>query len=243
MLCDTHCHMDLMDDMIGFINEVQHSNMSLYAVGTTPKAYSREEQLCRNSQNIYVGLGMHPQLVSSGYDDMKLFKSLFKESYYIGEVGLDFSKEYIHTKESQIDVFSEIIRLCEKYGEKTVSIHSLKSVSTVIEILKTYRRQESNKYIFHWFTGSISQLEKAIKLGCYFSINPRMLKTKSGMEVIKAIPLDRLLLETDAPFAFKAKHIDEIEKELKRMVQKISDVVGVDMTDIISENSKAVFQF
>ena len=243
MICDAHCHMDLMDDMIGFINEIQHSDMSLYAVGTTPKAYSREKQLCRNYQNIYVGLGMHPQLVSSGYDDMKLFKSLFEESYYIGEVGLDFSKEYIHTRESQIDMFSEIVRLCEQYGEKTVSIHSLKSVGTVIEILKTYRRQKSNKYIFHWFTGSISQLEKAVKLGCYFSINPRMLKTKSGMEVIKSIPSDRMLLESDAPFAFKAKHVDEIEKELKRMVAKISDVVGVDMTDIISENSKAVLQF
>ena len=45
---------------------------------------------------------MHPQLISSGYDDMRLFKALFERSHYIGEVGLDFSKEYIQTKETQI---------------------------------------------------------------------------------------------------------------------------------------------
>lgn len=78
-------------------------------------------------------------------------------------------------------------------------------------------------------------------LGCYFSINPGMLKTKSGMEVIKAIPIDHVLLETDAPFALKVQHIDEIEKELKRTMSRISDVIGFDISDIINKNSKEVF--
>lgn len=242
MICDAHCHLDLMDNMPKFINEIQYSNMSLFAVGTTPKAYGREVEFCRNACNIYVGLGMHPQLVSSGYDDMQLFKSLFEKSHYIGEVGLDFSEGYISTKKLQIKVFSEIIELCEQGGEKVISIHSLKSARTVIEILETYKRQKSNKYIFHWFTGSMSQLKKVIEMGCYFSINPGMLKTKSGIEVIKAVPIDHMLLETDAPFALNVKHIDEIEKELKRTVSKISDVVGLDMSDTINENSKEVFQ-
>ena len=231
MIYDAHCHLDLMDNMLEFINEIQNSDMNLFAVGTTPKAYSREIQFCKNARNIHVGLGMHPQLVSSGYDDMQLFKSLIEKSHYIGEVGLDFSKGYIQTKELQINIFSEIVKLC----------HSLKSTSTVIEILRTYKRQKSNKYIFHWFTGSMPQLEKAIELGCYFSINPGMLKTKSGMEVIKAIPIDHVLLETDAPFALKVQHIDEIEKELKRTMSRISDVIGFDISDIINKNSKEVF--
>lgn len=243
MICDAHCHLDLMDNMPEFIKEMQNSNMSLFAVGTTPKAYSREIQLCRNARNIHVGLGMHPQLVSSGYDDMRIFKFLFENSHYIGEVGLDFSKGYIQTKELQIKVFNEIIKLCEQYSEKVVSIHSLKSTSKVIEILRTYKRQKSNRYIFHWFTGSMSQLEKAIELGCYFSINPRMLKTKSGMEVIKAVPIDHVLLETDAPFAIEVRGIDEIEKELKRTMSKISDVIGFDISDIVYENSKEVFSY
>lgn len=243
MICDAHCHLDLMENMLEFINEIQNSNISLFAVGTTPKAYDREVQFCKSSRNIYVGLGMHPQLVSSGYDDMLLFESLAVKSHYIGEIGLDFSKAYIHTKDLQIKVFREIIELCEQYGEKIVSIHSLKSVSMVLKILQECKRKESNKYILHWFTGSISQLERAIELGCYFSINPNMLKTKSGVEIIKKVPASRMLLETDAPFAIKSKHLCETEKKLKKTILEISNITGMDVDGLINKNSREVFQY
>ena len=140
-------------------------------------------------------------------------------------------------------VFRDIVKLCEQCGEKVVSVHSLKSANTVIEILREYRTQRSNKYIFHWFTGTIPQLEKAIELGCYFSINPSMLKTKSGLEIINTVPVERMLLETDAPFTFKVQHIEEIEKELNRAALKISDIVKSDMMDIFCENAKEVFRY
>ena len=55
MIYDAHCHLDLMDNMLEFINEIQNSNMNLFAVGTTPKAYSREIQFCKNARNIQIG--------------------------------------------------------------------------------------------------------------------------------------------------------------------------------------------
>ena len=77
MIYDAHCHLDLMDNMLEFINEIQNSDMNLFAVGTTPKAYSREIQFCKNARNIHVGLGMHPQLVSSGsYLNLSLKKAI-----------------------------------------------------------------------------------------------------------------------------------------------------------------------
>lgn len=60
-----------------------------------------------------------------------------------------------------------------------------------------------------------------------------MLRTKAGMEVINAVPVDRVLLETDAPFAFKVQHVNEIEKKLKETLLEISDIV--------SKNSNKVF--
>ena len=70
-----------------------------------------------------------------------------------------------------------------------------------------------------------------------------MLKTKSGLEVINTVPVERMLLETDAPFAFEIQHIEEIEKELKRGVSKISEIVKTDMTDVFCENSREVFRY
>lgn len=243
MINDAHCHMDLMENMPAFINEIKNSNVSIFAVGTTPKAYDRETQFCRNAKNIFVGLGMHPQLIASGYDDWKLFTDLIEKSHYIGEVGLDFSREYVHTKELQVERFNQIIRLCEEYGEKVVSIHALKSAGMVIDILKMYKRKNNNKYIFHWFTGTIPQLEKAIELGCYFSLNQKMLKTKSGIEVIKRVPIDRMLLETDAPFAIKGQHLNEIEKELKKTLLSISDIVGFDVSETVDKNFQQLFVY
>ena len=243
MIYDAHCHLDLMDNMLNIIRETQNSNINIFSVGTTPKAYDREKQFCKSNSHIKVGVGMHPQLISSGYDDMSLFKALFQRSHYIGEVGLDFSKEYIQTSEAQIRVFRDIVKLCEQCGEKVISVHSLKSAEKVIEILREYKAQKNNKYIFHWFTGTIPQLEKAIELGSYFSINPRMLKTKSGLAVINTVPAEKMLLETDAPFTFKVQHVSKIETELKRLVLQISEIVKTDMTDVFYRNSIEVFRF
>lgn len=243
MIYDAHCHLDLMNNMTEIIKEIQTYNIGLFAVGTTPKAYDREIQFCRNNSNIKVGLGLHPQLISSGYDDMRLFKILFEKSHYIGEVGLDFSREYIQTKQNQIQFFCDIVKLCEQSGEKVISVHSRKSTNVVIEIMREYKIQKSNKYVFHWFTGTIAQLEKAIELGCYFSINPSMLKTKSGVEVIRAVPVERMLLETDVPFTFKIHHVKEIEQEIRNTVLKISDILKIDMAEVFCENSEKVFRY
>lgn len=81
MIYDAHCHLDLMDNMLNIIRETQNSNINIFSVGTTPKAYDREKQFCKSNSHIKVGLGMHPQLISSGYDDMSLFKALFQRSH------------------------------------------------------------------------------------------------------------------------------------------------------------------
>lgn len=87
-----------------------------------------------------------------------------------------------------------------------------------------------------------SSIRKSNKIWGYFSVNPNMLKTKSGVDVIKALPVKRILLETDAPFTFNVQHVEEIEEKLKKTVLRISNIVGIDMMDIICENSKEVFK-
>lgn len=243
MMYDSHCHLDLMANMMKMIQKIHNSNIGLFAVGTTPKAYSREIELCKHVPSIHVGLGMHPQLISTGYEDMMLFEKLVPSSHYIGEIGLDFNKNYFHSKDKQIEVFERIIQLCEHYGEKIISIHSLKSTASVIEIIRKNKVQNSNCYLFHWFTGTMSQLRNAIELGCYFSVNPRMLKTKSGIEVIKKLPINRILLETDAPFTNNYLSVQLLEQELKELIIGISDIQGKNVSEIIEENEKKIYIF
>ena len=84
---------------------------------------------------------------------------------------------------------------------KILSIHSRRAVKEVLQILGKYTGDFVP--VLHWFTGSVKEAEKAIELGCWFSVNPNMCFTDSGKKVISCIPLDRVLPETDAPFTQK----------------------------------------
>src|SRR5699024_5158576 len=141
---------------------------------------------------------------------------------YIGEVGLDFGKNHIATKNRQIEIFEKILLCCERYSDKVVSIHSLKSASTILEILSNLKQEKKNIFILHWFTGSLAQMERALSFDCYFSINPKMLKTKSGIDLIQNIPPQRILLETDAPFSVKFQNTNQLNIILQGLINDIS---------------------
>lgn len=241
MIYDSHCHLDLMDNMTSIVQSLEKEDVGILSVGTTPRAYLKEVEMFGDVKNIHVALGLHPQLVGSGYDDLELFESLVQRCHYIGEVGLDFSKEYITNKEQQIEVFNRVLLCCERCGDKVVSIHSLKSAATVLKTLSQLRRDNKNIYILHWFTGSIAQMQNALDMGCFFSINPKMLKTKSGINLIQKIPPNKILLETDAPFSVKLQSTKQLDDMLQNMIDNVSMLKGIDMKNQIIENEKTIY--
>ena len=242
MLIDTHFHLDLMDNMQELIQEFRKSDVGVLAVGTTPKAYVREKQFCTGVNNINVGLGLHPQLVSERFREIDLFLSMINNSRYIGEIGLDFSSDFISSKDQQIDCFRKIVKACADEGGKVLSIHSVKAAGIVIDEIQTVGAFKNNICIFHWFTGVASERKRAIEAGAWFSINPRMLRTKNGLETIKALPGDKILLETDAPFTMKIKKIDDLQRELNSLISGISEIRKEKMIGRIKENSYRIHQ-
>ena len=230
-----------MDNMTSFVQALEKEDVGILSVGTTPRAYLKEVEMFGDVKNIYVALGLHPQLVGTGYDDLELFESLVQRSHYIGEIGLDFSKNYIINKEQQIEVFKRVLLCCERYSNKVVSIHSLKSAATVLKILSQLRRDNKNKYILHWFTGTIDQMHNAVDMGCFFSINPKMLKIKSGINLIQKIPPNKILLETDAPFSVNLQSTKQLDDMLQKMIDNISMLKGIDMKNQLIENEKSIY--
>lgn len=241
MLIDTHVHLDLMENMQSLICDFCSSDIGIIAVGTTPKAFVRELQFCSGTKNIRVGLGFHPQLVMERSEEIYAFLSLMPKAQYIGEIGLDFNSAYTSSKDEQIKCFRAIVNSCMEQGHKVLSIHSVKAAGAVIDELERARTFQTCKCIFHWFTGNVSERKRAIENGALFSINPRMLRTKSGQETIKAIPEESILLETDAPFTMKYHSAIELRRELMYMVEAISDLREQDMYGIIEKNSAVMW--
>lgn len=241
MLIDTHFHLDLMDNMQLMIRDLQTASIGVLAVGTTPMAFTHEKRFCSGVNTIKVGLGMHPQLIAERGQEIDLFLRLVDDTRFIGEVGLDFSSSHIASRSQQIICFRKIAKACAERGGKVLSIHAVKSTGVVIEELHAAGTLKNNLCIIHWFTGTAAERKKALEAGVWFSVNPKMLRTKGGQETIKAIPKDRLLLETDAPFALKSRSVAALQSELEKLVVGISTVREENLLERIMDNSNYVF--
>ncbi len=230
-----------MENMQSLIHDLRFSDIGIIAVGTTPKAFEREQQFCSDTKNIRVGLGFHPQLVMERAREIGEFLSLIPKARYIGEIGLDFNSSYMSSKNEQINCFRAIVNACVEQGDKVLSIHSVKAAGAVIDVLETAGAFHTCKCIFHWFTGTVSERKRAIENGALFSINPKMLRTKSGQETIRAIPEESILLETDAPFTKKNTTAEKLKNELTYLVNAVSDLRGKDIFETVERNSELVW--
>lgn len=195
-LFDAHVHLDFMTNAREVALDAADLGMELFANTVTPKDYVRTQELVGDLANVRVGLGLHPWWV--GQADVNEFERLCTQTQWIGEVGLDFSPKRAH-HQAQLEVFTRIANVCALQGNKTVSIHSVRAAGAVLDVLEQTGCAESCRCIFHWFSGSTEELWRAIRAGCWFSVNEMQASTRRAKEQLKLIPQDRLLFETDLP--------------------------------------------
>lgn len=200
-LVDFHCHLDLYPNYESLIDACEREKIYTLAVTTTPKAWPRNRDLMMQKKYVRPALGLHPQLVKKDIDaELMLWDKYFSEAKYIGEVGLDAGPRFYHTLDEQKRVFHYILKRCAATGNKILSIHSTRSPNVVLDFLEEFHITKNNKVVLHWFTGGKSEARRAVELGCYFSINAEMLTTIKRNSLLKKLPMECLLSETDGPF-------------------------------------------
>jgi TatD DNase family protein len=198
-MIDMHCHLDLYKDPQKVVLKCKEQNFYILSVTTTPKSWYGTQALAKDCERIRTSLGLHPQLAHERYREVDLFDELISQAKYVGEIGLDGSKEYAQYKDVQTRVFNHILNTVKKSGGRIMSIHSRGAVDLVLDCLASH--QDAGIPILHWFTGTKAQLKRAISMGCWFSVGPAMLGTEKGKSLVKEIPNDKVLTETDGPFA------------------------------------------
>lgn len=169
----------------------------------------------------------------------------------IGEVGLDFSARFAGSEPLQVQAFD---RLCDALVQhplagRVISIHAVRSAGTVLDALESYGlltpSPNSPAVIFHWFSGTSNEFVRARNAGCYFSVNERMLATKRGREYARQIPLDRLLLETDAPAEPNTEtSVQSLIRSLARTSMHIASLKNCDakrIESVVLANAHSVF--
>ncbi|MCU4540068.1 TatD family hydrolase [Acinetobacter bereziniae] len=230
-MIDLHAHLDLYPDPIAVIKEITERKMYVLSVTTTPSAWSGTNALAVNSPRIKTALGLHPQIVHERFSELALFDKLLPETKYVGEVGLDGGPEYAKYWNIQTQAFEHILKACSNAGGRIISIHSRRATSPVLDYLERY--PNAGIPVLHWFSGTKTELKRAIDLGCWFSIGPAMLIAKRSIDLINQMPSTRLLTETDGPFA-QVKKTAAMPWDVSIAIEQLADILN--MSYIHTEN-------
>ena len=250
MYFDAHVHANLMDSPLNVARSSNEAELGLFTCGVTPHDYLElAPQLTQD--NIRVGLGAHPWYISDGRvteKDIELLLELMGQTPYIGEIGLDFSSRYCvdGLQELQVKAFTQI---CARAAElsrngqpRVLSMHTVRSVDAVLDILEQTGAAQACIPSIHWFSGSSEELQRAIKLGCWFSVGEMSLKTKRGREYAKVYPKDKLLTETDLPSSDQTDiSAADIVDSLKRALSGLSEARGYSVQTEVMANAAGVF--
>ena len=197
-MIDFHCHLDLYPDPIHVVREAVENGVYVLSVTTTPKAWRMTSALTKDAVRIRTALGLHPQIAHERQGELPLFEALLPGTAYVGEIGLDGAAEFRQHSEVQRRVFRAILKSCAAAGGKVMSIHTRHAATDVLNELRI--KSDAGLPILHWFSGTKAELIQAIDQGCWFSIGPAMLRSAKGRALASAIPVDRILTETDGPF-------------------------------------------
>jgi TatD DNase family protein len=198
-MIDFHCHLDLFPDPREVIDECIKRQLYVLTVTTTPSAFEMTSQLVGRGKRIRVALGLHPELAAERKGELALFDALLPKTRYVGEVGLDGTPNCRKFWPDQIAVFNHVLSACKAAGGRILTIHSRRAVTDVLDRIESFFG--AGVPILHWFAGSKRELVRAIELGCWFSVGPAMLTSDKGLALAAEIPRDRVLTETDGPFA------------------------------------------
>ncbi len=196
-LVDTHCHLADYSDPIAVLDAAQNAHVAIVAVTEDPDQYRRLKLRLGSRPTVEVALGLHPLRAGSVRpSDIARFLRMVPEAGWIGEVGLDFSPVGIATRKQQLRIFDMVLTEAQP-GRHPLTVHSRGAAQEVI------RRLDDAKVpaVLHWYSGRLGLVDDALAAGLYFSINPAMVRSKRWTALIGVLPPDRVLLETDGPYA------------------------------------------
>lgn len=195
-MIDTHCHIDLYPDPLKVARDSEKLGLITIGMTNLPSHFEMGYPHLVNFRKVRLALGMHPLYAEAHHSEFEAFKRNLDKTSYLGEIGLDFSREGYATKELQLETFKKIL-LSLKGKKKILSLHSRRAERPVLdELVKNHIKLA----IFHWYSGPLGLIEEIIEHGYYFSINPAMILSDNGKKIINKIPRDRMLTESDGPF-------------------------------------------
>ncbi len=247
-MIDTHAHLDMIKnpaDVEESVNKLKY----IITIGCDKEEIFKAIEFSKKYDNVYASIGYHPYDIDGLTDeDIKLLERLAKENEKvvgIGECGLDYYRD-ITPKDLQKEFFEKQIKLAKKLNLPLI-VHSRSANEDTVEILKKYAPYPASG-IIHCFGGDIPMMEECVNMGFYISFagNVTYPKAENLREVLKKVPLERLLLETDSPFLAPQKKRGKPNKPsyifyTLEYVANLLKISPEELEKIVEENALKLF--
>lgn len=241
---DTHCHLDapgLKDRLVDLLSAATVVGVERYLVpGVDPGGWDDIMDIAAAHPGIYAAPGIHPLWADrcNGKELLRL-EALCENAAAIGEIGLDYSNDNV-SREVQQEVFRAQLRLAVRQGVP-VSIHCRKAFQDLLRIM---REEEVSRVggIMHAFSGSPEIARECIALGLYISICGTVTYSNAirPVRLVREIPLESLVLETDAPDMAPEPHRGQCNEPefMLETAKMVADIKSVSMSEVAAVTTK-----
>jgi TatD DNase family protein len=254
-LFDSHCHLDdgsYHKDLETVIHRAKRNGIeNMMTVGIDQETSIRAVEITGKFHGIYASVGVHPHRASSCSDQvMKRLTDLAKNTKVCawGETGLDFNRMY-SPKDDQEKWFIRQIQTADE-RQLPLILHERDSQGRLLEILKTHPNK-NRRGVVHCFSGNRLELDVYLDLGLYIGITGILTLQKRGSDLrilVRHIPLEKLLIETDAPYLTPAPQKNKTRRNepafVKSVLLKLAEIRDLDpeeLADITSSNARRLF--
>ncbi len=264
---DTHCHLNFKvfkKNVEQVIKSAQDQGVnSIVVPGTDIKTSKKAIDLAKKYQGLYAAVGIHPHHVFEIYQKKADFQSFVfeiekllenKKVVAVGEIGIDrhLYKKTRHQNyqvdEEFIDlqkiIFEKQIKLAKKY-QKSVIIHNREAKKDLFEVLEKEKKGLEKKAVFHCCEPDLELLEYAKKNQFFIGVDGDLIYSSEKQEFIKKVPLEMLVLETDAPFLSPFKIFPNQPKNLQVISEFVAQLKNLSQKKVKNQttiNGKILFQ-
>ncbi|HMJ35413.1 MAG TPA: Qat anti-phage system TatD family nuclease QatD [Baekduia sp.] len=223
---DSHCHLDRYDRPMDVIRAAEASGVVTVVVTELPSSFQRLSVMLGKRPRVRLALGCHPlRATQVTATERALFGRLIEQTDYVGEVGLDGSKHGRESLQVQRKVFDFVLN-DPRTANKVLTVHSRGAEEETIERLAAAKTTA----ILHWYTGALKHIDAAADTGLWFSVNPAMVESQKGRKTIASLPRERVVTETDGPFA-TVRGVPCVPADVPPLVSALAAIWDEDVAD------------
>jgi TatD DNase family protein len=244
MLIDAHAHLDKYgEELDAVLDEIERHRILTWAVSMDLPAYRRNLEIAARSALVLPTFGVHPKRAPEYTDRLREIDPWIERSPALGEIGLDFhwvedASEYPAQKK-----VLEYFLAAAREQKKIVNLHTKGAERELLELLERY---EIPRAIVHWYSGPLDILRALADYGAYFTLGVELLSSEAIRQIARAVPLDRILTETDNPGGLEwltgTAGMPAIVQKVVEQIAIVKDSPPQAIADAIEENFRRLIQ-